>query len=98
MTTPPNPQGNPISPYTPQTPAPKRKTDPIVTVIAVVALILAIVFFFADIPPVPQLINFQADVFGNSYYVKLTILVTWVIFALPAIGIYKLVTMNKNKN
>ncbi|HTL80464.1 MAG TPA: hypothetical protein VL651_02100 [Bacteroidia bacterium] len=92
-----NPQQNPIPPYTPQPPRPKKKTDPVTGAIAIVSLGLAIWFFFADIPPVPQLISWQASMFDGSYYPKLTILLTIIIIALPLILIWKLIQMSMKK-
>jgi hypothetical protein len=74
---------------------PKKNPPPIVTYLLFGTLALAIIFYFANIPPVPQFIELQAQMLDNKYFAKVTILITWIVFAIPALGIYFFIKINQ---
>ena len=75
----------------PQSPAPEKKKYSVVSAITFfVALGLAIWTSFAEIWPTSMLIDIQAKIFDNSYYVKLTFLLTLLIFWLPMLAVEKI--------
>jgi hypothetical protein len=81
-----------------QNAAPEKKKYSVISAITFfVALGLAIWTSFAEIWPTSMLIDIQAKIFDNSYYVKLTFLLTLLIFWLPMLGIEKLVLLMKKK-
>jgi hypothetical protein len=80
-------QNTPQTPPVAPPPAPKKKTDPLAIVMFLIALGLTLWSSFGDHFPTTQIINFQAKIFDGSYYVKLTFLLTLLVYLLPLLGV-----------
>lgn len=95
-----SPQNSTQSPPSSTPPTPKKKSDPLAIVFFLVALGLTCWSSFGDHWPTTKIIDIQAKMFDGSYYVKLTFLLTLLVYLLPLMGIKIILdkTVLKKKN
>ena len=83
----PAPQNSTQTPPPAPSAPPKKKTDPLAIVFFLVALGLSIWSSFGEHWPTTKIIDIQANMMDGKYYVKLTFLLTLLVYLLPLLGI-----------
>ena len=86
-----NPYNQPTNIPSQQRDNPYKNADPFTIVAFLVALGLTLWSEIGEHWPTDWLIEKQADLFDGSYYVKLTFVLTLLIWMLPLIGVAKVI-------